>query len=207
MRVEELVESIFASVQWDCWRFMLPAKPLLKLDVAVVSHGHADHWHPNFQQKDVVLVPAEVAVPSQFNNLSNIIRVSSDESLGSIRFMKVGWQSLATFIRKRISQPHAFWWLVRAGSARVLFVGDADLEDVALLERFTDKMFEQGLPLHGVLLPSFGGVAGHGAGGARELSAALGEFARELRGRYDVKIGALPHPVNADWADYAAVRL
>jgi len=206
-KVLEAVASILVSVQWDRWRFMLPAKPLLKLDVAVVSHGHADHWHPNFRQKDIVLSPREVAVPEQFRNQNNIIRVDSEETLGKVRFVKVGQRSLANLLRERVPPPHAFWWLVCVGNTRVIFVGDANVGDAVLLKRFSEKMFERNLPLHCALLPSFGGTVKHKSSNARELSASFQELANELRDLYGMMIGALPHPVNADWADYNAFRL
>jgi len=186
---------------------MLPAKPLLKLDVAVVSHSHMDHWHSNFWQKDLVLLPREVTIPDHFRGLNNVIRVDAVENLGKVRFVKVGQQSLTHFLRERINPPHAFWWLANVGDVRIIYVGDADATDTFLLKRFVDKMFERNLPLHGALLPSFGGTTKHKSSSARELSVAFRRLANELRDLYGMKIGALPHPVHADWADYNAFRL
>lgn len=208
MRIE-LVESILASVQWDRWRFYIPtAKPLLKQDVAVTSHGHSDHWHQNFSSKDIVLAPREIRPPEEFANLKNITYVDFMEKLGKIKFFKIGRKEVEMVLAKAIKEPlHAFWWLAEAGSVRVLFVGDMNVADAEVLQSFCNRMPELGRPLHGILLPSFSGVKGHGSVKPVELMSKLPIIADVLRRRYSLIIGALPHPVRAEWADINATRL
>jgi len=99
VRILDEVMSILVSVQWDCWRFMLPAKPLLNLDVAVVSHGDLDHWHQNFWEKDLLLVPWWLRIPDRFSCLKNIYRVGSTVSVGQLEFKvllaKLCWRWLS----------------------------------------------------------------------------------------------------------------
>jgi hypothetical protein len=106
-----------------------------------------------------------------------------------------------------VRRPHAFWWLVSYSGVRVLFIGDLWAEDVETAGQFVSKMFEKNLPLNGMLLPSFGGVKKHGACVAREMSLSVEGLAWRLKDAFHITLGALPHPVKAEWADYNAVRL
>jgi L-ascorbate metabolism protein UlaG (beta-lactamase superfamily) len=204
-KVLESVMSILVSVQWDRWRFMLPAKPLLKLDVAVVSHGHADHWHPNFWSKDVVVTPLQVSPPHQYKCLRNIIRIDDSLSLGRLKLRKIGRRELAVLLKADVETPHAFWWLAESPDTRVLFVGDMNLGDVRRVERFMAVTRYQDPSIRCVILPSFGGMDGHGGAG-REVCANVKSLAFDLSEAYNVLLGALPHPISADWADFNAVR-
>jgi len=186
---------------------MLPAKPLLKRDVAVVSHDDLDHWHRNFYRKDLVLVPWRIRIPKPFRNLRNILRVYCSQRVGKISLSCVDWWILRNYFRRPPPKPHAFWWLASSHGATVLFIGDMDVEDVETARIFVRYMFNQRRPLHAVLLPSFGGVRGHGSAYARELLESIDNLAHELHGKCGLKVGAMPHPIAADWADYNAVRL
>jgi hypothetical protein len=185
---------------------MLPAKPLLKLDIAVVSHGHADHWHPNFGLKNLVLVPWKATIPAGYNG-RNILKVEELRGLGKMSFKCIDTALLNSFIGRKVPTPHAFWWLATASTARVLFIGDMNAEDAETARLFVREARARGLTLAGALLPSFGGVSGHSARDPRELARAVGELAASLREKYGLVIGGLPHPVNAQWANYNAVRI
>jgi hypothetical protein len=206
-----LVESILASVQWDRWKFMLSAKKLCKQDVAVISHGHRDHWPANLAQKDVALVPWQVTVPREFHGLQNIHRVEDSAQLGKLRFVELNQRRVASFLDTHVPKPHASWWLASAGQhsrpTRVLFVGDVDVKDVPVARTTVIEMSERGFPLHGILLPSFGGVLTHGAGAPKELSISIRDLAYEARDAHNIVVGALPHPIDAAWADYNASKL
>jgi len=206
-----LVESIFASVQWDRWRFMLSAPRLCKQDVAVISHSHKDHWATNLPEKDAVFIPQEVEVPQQYRSLTNLYRVDYSARLDRLDFIKLDQKRLARYLGKSVPAPHAFWWLVapthRHEKARVMFVGDANRNDLSLLRETVAEMFGQDTPLHGVVTRSFAGLIGHGAETPRGLAEAMEDLAYDLRDIYGVILGALPHPVNAGWADYNATTL
>jgi hypothetical protein len=90
---------------------------------------------------------------------------------------------------------------------RIISVADADVRDTVLLRTTVAEMFRRGTPIHGAILPSFGGVSVHGAMASTELAAAIERLAHDLRDIYGATVGGLPHPVDADWADYNAVRL
>jgi len=208
MRTEDLVASIFASFQWDCWKFALPfAKPLLKVNMAVVSHNHRDHLATNLPEKDVVLIPSRIEVPSCFANLRSLLRVDRYEQFGAVVFSLMDRRAISEFLRCPVKRPHAFWWVVSCLGVRVLFIGDLWAEDVETAEWFASKMFEKDLSLNGVLLPSYGGVKKHGAVAVRELGLNVENLAFWLKDVFHVTVGALPHPVEAKWADYNAVKL
>jgi len=200
----ETVMSMLVSVQWDRWRFMLPAKPLLKLNVAVVSHGHQDHWHRNFRAKDAVVVPLQVPLPYAFTDLRNVVYTEGAVSFGALKLRKLGRRELSLLLKRNIETPHAFWWLAEANGCGVLFVGDMNANDAEIVSRLMAVAHQQFSPIRAVLLPSFGGVEGHG-GKAMEVSIRIGELALELADAYNLLLGAMPHPVNADWADFNAV--
>lgn len=212
MNVDEAVESILVSLQWDRWRFMLPAKPILNLNLAVVSHGHMDHWHRNFYQKDLVLIPWRVKMPKPYRNLRNILRVYRSERIERLEFQQVDRRVLERLLNYPVDPaPHAYWWIVEKqeikGDVRVLFIGDMNVRDVNVARDFIRTMFERSLTLHGVLFPSFGGVSSHGSRIPREISMLIRELAYEVKDEYDVMLGALPHPVTAEWADVNAVKI
>lgn len=113
---------------------------------------------------------------------------------------------LRSFIGKPFPTPHAFWWLVRCFNVGVLFIGDMNVHDVDTARTFIDEIFKRGISLHGVLLPSFGGVTTHGAKKPLELKNLIGGFAQKMHAQ-GILLGALPHLVNAGWADYNALRI
>jgi len=191
-----VVESILASVQWDRWQFMLSAWKLVKQNVAVISHSHRDHWTKNLAEKDVVLVPQEVTVPNELQYLKNVHCVEYSARSGKLGLIELNQRRLAMFLNTRVPKPHAFWWLVNAGShfrrTRVLFIGDMDANDMPTARSFVAEMFERGLRIHGALLPSFGGVSTHDAKHPAELAVAVESLAYELRDIHGVMVGALP---------------
>jgi len=203
--IVESVMSILVSVQWDCWRFFLPAKPLVKLHVAVESHGDLDHWHSNLRRKDLVLVPWKLRIPDKYASLKNIVRVDRSIRVSKLKFTCLDLWTLKRLLQEEIKQPHAFWWLAESENAKVLFVGDVDAEDVSILRSTIHVMHQQKVALHSVLLPSYGGVTTHGARNPTEISQLIKEIAQELQGC--VVLGALPHPVHAEWANFNAVRM
>ena len=199
------VMSILVSVQWDCWRFMLPAKPLLNLDVAVVSHSHLDHWHENFWRKDVVLIPWKLRVPDAFASLRKVLQVDGKISIKGLKFWCLGPWDLSRLLQREVKKTHAFWWLVSGNEANVLFIGDLDVGDVKVALDVTQTLLKRGVVLHGVLLPSFSGVTTHSAKNPRELSSLVYRLAESLRCQGTL-VAALPHPAPAAWAEYNAVR-
>jgi hypothetical protein len=206
-----LVESILASVQWDRWKFMLSAKKLCEQDMAVVSHSHLDHWATNLVQKDVVLVPAEVTVPKGSPPIPNVVPVDYSVHVGKLNFVSLNHQRLRNFLRIPISKPHTSWWMVDSKTkqqrTRVVFIGDLNMEDVFVARSLVAELFRRDLPIHGSILPSFGGVSNHNAESPTQLTTAVEGLAHELHDIHDITTAALPHPVSANWADYNATRL
>jgi hypothetical protein len=202
VELEKIVKSILASVQWDVWKFPLSARRLIKPEVVVISHRHLDHWDRNIQRFDMALIPYGIQIPEQFENLKNIISVSDFCKVEKIRFTPIGPTLLASLLQYPVSSLHARWWLSAYRNTRVLFVGDVDARETGIIEAFVSKMFEQDRPLSGLLLPSYGLTETHGEG----VAFAIAELAEKLRNTFNVKIGGLPHPIYADWADYNAVR-
>jgi hypothetical protein len=203
-----LVESILASVQWDRWKFMLSAKKLCKQDVAVVSHSHLDHWATNLVQKDVVMVPAEVTVPRQLLNARNILRVSYSAKVRPLHLIKLGAREIAAFVRNEsIRHVHASWWIIDSQKTRVLFIGDLDAPDVGAVRAFVGRAYEQDLKVQGTILPSYGGVSTHRAREPTQLSETVTKLAYALHDVYRIRMAALPHPIEAEWADYNAQAL
>jgi hypothetical protein len=202
------VMSVLVSVQWDRWRFMLPSKPLMKLNVAVVSHDDLDHWHPNFRQKNLVLIPWKANMPDEYALLKNVLRVYGKTRIGQLSFTCLDYKTLSriTQIRK---PPHAFWWLVgrKDAQGKVLFIGDMNVDDVPVVKEFVEKALQGGEIVDCVLLPAFGGVSKHGSSTPRELSVSVANLAHELREEQGLLIGALPHPVIPNWSDFNAVRM
>jgi hypothetical protein len=201
--VEEAVKGILSSVQWDVWRFYLSAKQLIKQKIVVISHGHMDHWDRNVSNFDIVLVPPRVSIPRQLVGLKNIVSVYNFCRIGKIRFVPVGTRLLTRLLRQSVFPPHAMWWLCSHRDARVLFVGDLDSDETDVIKSFVSSMFKFDQPLSGVILPSYGLTKTHGV----NARFAVSELAEDLRDTYNLKIGALPHPISADWADYNAVRV
>jgi L-ascorbate metabolism protein UlaG (beta-lactamase superfamily) len=206
-KVLESVMSILVSVQWDRWRFMLPAKPLLKLDVAVVSHGHADHWHPNFWQKDLVLLPRGIKVPEGFSSLRNAVQVDRYISLKGLQLLKLDGRALRQLLGPNTPNPHASWWIATSSGARVLFIGDMNIVDAETALHFIRESYMSNAQVHGVVLPSFGGVMTHGARDAREVAREAADVAFSLAEKFNVAVGAVPHPVPGCWADFNAVAI
>jgi hypothetical protein len=200
-----IVESILASVQWDRWKFMLSAPKLVKQDVAVISHGHRDHWATNLAEKDVVFIPREVEVPSGLSLIRNAIAVDYSEKIDKLRFIKLRRDRIANFIQDEDTPtPHAFWWLVMSKQTRTLFIGDLNVRDVTVARAFVAEMSKRDLPLAAAVLPSFGGVSSHDSKWPRQLTFSVEELGYDLRDVYGMVLGALPHPVNANWATYNA---
>jgi hypothetical protein len=193
---------------------MLSAKKLCKQDVAVISHGHRDHWATNLVQMDTILIPQQVTVPNECQTLNNFMRVDYSVRLGKLDIIKLDQRRLTDYLGERLPRvhvPHAFWWLLapthRHEDARILFVGDLDIDDIRTLRVVVAEMFRRDTPLHGVLLPSFGGITSHGIGGPKELSTKVRNLAHDLHDMHSIALGGLPHPLNADWADYNAATL
>jgi hypothetical protein len=86
-------------------------------------------------------------------------------------------------------------------------MGDADVGDIPTMQRFVEEAFKRDRPMQGAILPSFGGVLNHGAGRPTELAARIETLAYAFRDMYNLTLGALPHPLNAGWADYNATAL
>jgi len=201
VELEKIVKSILVSVQWDVWRFYLSAEQLIRQKVAVVSHVHLDHWLANLLEFDEVLVPEGIRVPEQFKNMNNIVYIDDFFRAEKLVFTHIGPRSLGRFLKLQLS-THSHWWLVRYMNCRVLFVGDVDQNDVPFVESFVAKTREMNRSINAVLLPSYGSAEAHG----ENIHDAIFELADRLR-LSGVKIGALPHPIDAPWADYNAVRL
>ena len=197
-----------ASVQWDRWQFMLSTPKLCKQDVAVISHSHRDHWATNLTEKDTIFLPASVVIPKGFQSLRNVYRVEYSTHMEKLRLTALNQDRLEALLRPAVPKPHAFWWLVSTGPqqrrARVLFIGDVAMNDVSTARAMIAEMFRRDLPIHGVLLPSFGGVLAHEAKHAMDLATSIERFAYECRDIHDITVAALPHPIDASWADYNA---
>jgi hypothetical protein len=206
-----IVESILASVQWDRWKFMLSAPKLVKQDVAVISHGHRDHWATNLAEKDIVLVPRDVGVSKGSALISNIVPVDYSVRIGKLNLVLFNRQRLRNFLRMPIPKPHTFWWMVdsktRQQRTRVVFIGDLNMEDVSVARALVAELFKRDLPIHGSILPSFGGVSRHNTESPMQLAIALEGLAHEFHDVHGITIAALPHPVSANWADYNATQL
>lgn len=196
-----ILESILASIQWDTWKFYLSSKQLLNQNIAVVSHEHLDHWGANFSELDTVLVPEGIKVPEQFGRAKNIVYVDNFFKTKKLVFTHFGPKTLGRFLKEQLFGTHSRWWLVRYSNYRVLFVGDLDRADILTLENFVMKAMKMGKALSAVLLPSYGLTNEHGTG----IRKALFEVADKLRST-GIKIGGLPHPIDAPWADWNAVR-
>lgn len=204
-----LVESILTSVQWGRWQFMLSAPKLCDQDVAIVAHSHRDDWATNFTEKDTVLVPRDVSVPAQYGGLRSVLLVDNGVRIGKLQFACLRPQTVASITQLSLRRLHSFWWLVSVkGKAQTLYVADADVQDIGHIQRFTDAMLGRGRPLEMVMLPSYGRVKGtHGSKEPLDLSSAIERLAFVLKDVYSLTVTALPHPIDADWADYNAVTL
>lgn len=123
-----------------------------------------------------------------------------------MRFAKIGSRILSQFLGRSVV-PHAFWWIVKFSNTALLFVGDLNIVDVATLTEFVDKIFERGRPLHGALVPSYVGVSEHGAADNGDLSSSGANLAQTLQDAHGMEIGALPHPIDARWAQHNAISL
>lgn len=203
-RTVEEVMRILVSVQWDRWRFMLPAEPFTNLDVAVVSHGHLDHWHPNFLRKDLLALPP-VKMPKPYKGLKNSY-VGETVSLGKLVLRIIGRQELSKILKRDVGTLHAFWWLAETSNARVVFVGDMYAWETKHAYAFIEALHKQGIRVHATLLPSFGGARSHGKS-AMDPSRSIEQLAMELGIAHKLCLGGLPHPVNAGWADFNAVTI
>lgn len=187
---------------------MLSAPKLCKQDVAVISHGHRDHWATNLTQKDIVLVPRATHIPEKYGGLRNILCVDNGERIGKLWFACLRPQTVASITRSSLSRLHSCWWLVsKKGNAQTLYVADVDVQDVDHILRFTDAMLERNRPLEAVVLPSYGGMRNvHGTENTK-LSETIGSLAFILKDVYSLTLASLPHPISVDWADYNAVAL
>jgi glyoxylase-like metal-dependent hydrolase (beta-lactamase superfamily II) len=201
-----LVERILASVQWDRWIFPISfSKPinLVNQKVAVISHEHRDHWIGT-ERAELVLYPKEVHPPYYGRSLLPVGEYP--ERIDKLVFVKLNKRRIERLIGKAIPRPHAFFWLIdgswRGEDARILFVGDMNLSDVRTVQEVVEKITSSTF-LNAVILPSFGGVNGHG-GTNLLLALAVDELARELKEEYKIMVNALPHPVPAKWATYNA---
>ena len=186
---------------------MLPARPLLRLDVAVVSHGHLDHWHPNFRQKDLVLLPRGIEVSEGFPSLRNVVQVDRHISLKGLQLLKLDGRALRQLLGPNTPNPHASWWIAASSGTRVLFIGDMNRVDAETVLHFIRESYMNNAQVHGVVLPSFGGVTAHGARDAREVAREVADVAFSLAEKFNVAVGAVPHPVPGRWADFNAVAV
>ncbi|MEM3078661.1 MAG: hypothetical protein QXR38_04100, partial [Nitrososphaerales archaeon] len=154
-----------------------------------------------------VLIPEKVRAPCEYSNLHNAI-VVDEQKIGKLRFIALGRKLLKSLLRNResVQTTHATWWLISYRDTRVLFIGDLNFEDVLTARHFVKTFYEKNFFLHGVLLPSFGGINGHGSN-ELQLSSEIKSFAQEMRDIYGTILAGLPHPVNAEWAHYNAIRL
>jgi hypothetical protein len=201
-----LVESILASVQWDRWKFMLSAKKLCKQDVAVISHGHRDHWATNLAQMNAVLIPQQVMVPNECGTLHNLVRVDYSAAVSKNLLLTNLWTGrLRRILGHHVRKLHGHWWIARSGEVNVIFVGDLDLHETQLIAEFTTHLLQTDQLVSGVLLPSYAGVEeAHGVHKPNEMRKAVESLAFDLKDLYGTKVAALPHPIVAQWADYNA---
>lgn len=205
MRFSTSSFSLMNSAQWDNWIFG-GQEPLM-----VVSHKHNDHWAVNTTDKAVVLVSDRNIVPRRFNHLNSIVPVEHSAIVRGTKFIKLDAAVIRNIIGPIHANPHATWWIATRGHGtartRLLFVGDMNIEDARTIRKFISVSFERNLPLHGAMLPSFGGTLKHGVMYPREMTEAVTELAYLLRDRHDMTLAGLPHPVDAEWADVNATRL
>ena len=198
-----------ASVQWDRWQFMFSAKKLhkLKINPHLLSHGHfGDHlWIADPAQ--LLLVPEEIRFPNDIKH-NNTVYVGRHATVGKMHFTKLRGHDVGRLIGdETVDSTHAFWWIVDSAKTRALFIGDMDLADVRVARAFIERSYDQDLKIHAILLPSFGGVTTHGSLQPLKLANTMSELAYDLRDIYRITIAALPHPVEADWANYNATHL
>jgi hypothetical protein len=95
----------------------------------------------------------------------------------------------------------------RQQRTRVIFIGDLNMEDVFVARALVAELFKRDLPIHGSILPSFGGVSNHNTESPTQLTTSLEGLVHELHDIHGITTAALPHPVSAGWADYNATRL
>jgi len=204
-----LVESILASVQWDRWQFMLSARKLCRQDVVVISHGHRDHLAANLLEKDIVLIPGWLRLPSELQRLGALVTVDYSSAVSKKLLLANIWTGrLRRILGHPIQRLHGSWWVASSGLTNVVFVGDLDLHETQLIAEFINHLLQAEQHVSGILLPSYGGIDGsHGALKVNELANAVENLAFDLKDVYKVKAAALPHPVEATWADYNAFRL
>ena len=205
------VESILASVQWDRWQFMLSARKLCKF-AAVLSHGDRDH-------KDSALEVQTVFVPKEMERLVparlGVKYVENQAVHGQLLLSTVPARVVGRVLKMKAPRLHAIWWIVSTREPKptqrtaVLFVGDLNRKDIELVYLFCEVIVRRPYPLKGVLLPSFGGIRdAHGsAGDPLLLCEEVAQVAFKLKGDFDMTLGALPHPVPAEWADHNATSL
>ena len=206
-----LVESILASVQWDRWQFMLSTRKLCEF-AAVLSHGDGDHKDPALKVQ-TVFVPKEMErlVPARLG----VKYVENQAVHGQLLLSTAPARVVGRVLKMKVPKLHAIWWVVstreREPTQRtaVLFVGDLNRKDIELVYSFCEAIVGRAYPLKGVLLPSFGGLKdAHGsAGDPLLLCEEVAEVAFKLKGDFGMALGALPHPVPAEWADHNATSL
>jgi hypothetical protein len=202
-----IVKRILVSAQWDVWAFpQLGEHPLVTQRVLVVSHNHMDHIDRHPERFDIILYPAGLPVPERLRNLKNLLIVKRSEKVERLIFTQVGPRGLSVLLNQEVESLHARWWLVRTvrEGVGVLFVGDLDFRETLLVMEFAKVARNHGVKC--ILLPSYGGLMGHGGMAPLSLKKAIEDLAYTLRNQ-GFALGGLPHPITPDWADFVAIRV
>lgn len=94
---------------------------------------------------------------------------------------------------RNIRRLHSTWWLISYNNDTILFIGDLDAGETAIVEDFIEGLEKVGTRITKLAIPSYNGVNGHNSEGmqlAREV-ANLTNYAKAK----GITTIALPHPV------------
>jgi hypothetical protein len=201
--LNEELNDLVASIQFDQWILVLGAPRC-----TVVSHLDEDH-----DPTKCAFYATPLVINSHAPTKGLTLKVDPDtcELHGGLCFWlldKLRVDAQRPYVR--CTKFHAEWWYICSKKVGLLFIGDLDYPEIAVIQTIVDYIRSR-RPLNAVLLPSYGGI-NHPyhkvpEGGRPTLMAdSIASVVRSLK-KLGIKVGGLPHPIEADWSDFPFTRL
>lgn len=198
------VLNLLRAIQFDRW-VLVGGTP----QISVMSHGDIDH-NPQLASMPHAK-PIAVTVRFRFSVTGD---VGTDRFICEYDVLNL-LKGFSLYPLKRVRERfteyrdfHADWWFITDRKASVLFIGELDYPEVELVKSLIKYISDVGRKPDVVLLPSYGGVITHKVPerSPQALQSSIRKLALQLKSEKFL-LGALPHPIGADWSDFEFVYL
>jgi len=179
-------------LQLDVWRSPSTITPFL----TVISHSHADHIPEN--TADIVIIHRYWADRASVKHVRPVIADGKPIIFKPSRNAKIVVKALTPREVGRIAgrdvrRLHSTWWLINYNNDIVLFIGDLDAGETAIVKDLIEGLERAGTRVTKLAIPSYNGVNGHNSEGL-QLAKEIADLTMYAKAKGITTI-ALPHPV------------